>query len=164
MEARVRRRNRAAVAARLIARAPEKVAAVEWEMLDRAPEWLALPDAALGSFCARVGAVQLAPTMRLWIDGARIAAARAAIGDAYLQAVLADAPNTPHAVQPPIPAADVRRALTAAGAGVLIAAFPPGPMREAVGATFAPIEAAPMVPDLAQAIVARAQTLSERHQ
>lgn len=161
---RERRERRHALATRFLARAADHVAPLDWDALDAAPAWLSLPDAALGTFCCKVGAVHAAPALRLWIDGARIAAARTALGEEFLQAVLANAPTALHAV-PALPqftsAATIRKDLTTAGAGVLLASLPPGPLRAAAVATFAPIEPAPIVAELALATVQRARTLAE---
>src|SRR5207244_226909 len=73
-----RRARRAMIAHRLMAKAADAAAVLDWETLDRAPGWLGLPEGALALCARRIGAVLCAPALRLWIDGPRIAAARAA--------------------------------------------------------------------------------------
>ena len=160
-----RRRRRAGVAQCLMAAAPEAVAALDWEMLDRAPAWLALPPDALERFQCQVGAVLGASALRLWIDGPRLAAARAALGEPFLQALLAQPALTSMpldlSARPCIEtAAQVGERLRIAGASVLLAALAHGPLRRAVGAALAPAEASPLAPEIARSLIVRAQTLA----
>lgn len=160
------RRHRAAVARRLIGRAPDAVAGLDWDACDRAPAWLALDDDDLASFQCRVGAVLCARALRLWIDGPRLAAARAILGDGFLAQLLAQpdsasiplglvgAPRIDHAAQ-------VGPALQAAGASVLLASLAHGPLRQAVGVMLAPAAPSTMTHELADTLVARAQALGQ---
>jgi len=165
--ARERRRRRAAIARRLLDRAPEAAATLDWDTLDRAPAWLAWSDGALAQFQRQIGAVLCAPALRLWIDGARLAAARAALGEPFLQALLAQ-PDLPAmrgdaCGQARIDSAErVASSLQAAGAAVLLATLPEGPMRRAAGAAIEPALQLAMAPELARELVARAATLAER--
>ena len=147
-----RRRFRAAVAEMLMARAPAAVAALDWDALDAAPAWLALPAGLLDALQSQVGAVLYGPAMRMWIDSGRLAAARAAVGDAFLRALLGrpDVPAAPRApLAPAIPAAQVGAYLRHAGAAVLQATLPAalrGVAASALG------QSAPMVIDAANAL------------
>jgi hypothetical protein len=165
--ARDQRRRRAAVARRLLTRehgAGSDLAAVDWDSLLAAPDWLALPEPQLVGLQCRVGALLCAPTIRLWIDGQRLAAARAVLGAPFLQALLAlpAAQVLPRnvAASPRIDSAEqVGTQLRAAGAGVLLAALPSGPLRHSVEAAWAPCTASAMAGVLAQSLLARAQAL-----
>jgi hypothetical protein len=162
--AHAQRCRRTVIAERLIARAPGAVKEVDWDALEAAPAWLALPDAQLLALQRQVGAVVYAPQMRLWIDGARLAAVRAAVGDSFLQALLAqrDAP-LPHELLP-LPrielAAQLTARLQAAGAAVLLASIAPGPLRRAAGAVLGLASAPALACELAQSLVARAQSIA----
>jgi hypothetical protein len=164
-QARDRRQRRAATAQRLLSGAPDAVAALDWDSLDSGPAWLALPEAALATFQRRVGAVLCAPTLRLWIDGPRLGAARVALGESFLQALLArrDWPALPRDVvaQPRIDVAEqVGVLLQVAGAAVLLASLSQGPLRRVVSAAMTPrVASAAMAPDVAQTVVALTQTL-----
>lgn len=158
------RRHRAAVARRLIERAPDAVAALDWDACDRAPAWLALDDAGLTTFQCRVGAVLCARALRLWIDGPRLAAARAILGDDFLAQVLAqpDSASIPLGLvgAPRIDSAtQVGPALQSAGASVLLASLAHGPLRQAVGVMLAPAAPSTMTHELADTLVARAHAL-----
>lgn len=162
-----RRAHRARVARRLVRCAPAAVAALDWDALERAPDWLALSDVELATLQARIGAVLCAGVLRLWIDGARLAAAREVLGEAYLAALLAEpeaaAIATGLVALPRIDsAAAVGPALQAAGSSVLLAALPHGPLRQAVGAVFTAAVASPMTHELAASLVARAYALAHR--
>jgi hypothetical protein len=159
------RRRRAAIAERLLARSPTEAAALDWDALDQAPDWLALPEQEFAALQCRVGAILHAPNMRLWIDGARIAAARAAVGEQFLRQLLADStgPSLPRALSMRRridAAAHVGLALAGAGAAVLLAALPPGPLRDAATAILAPSEPAEIHPQLAQATLSRVRALA----
>lgn len=165
LEARERRRRRAAAAARLVAGAPEALAELDWDALDQAPAWLSLPDPALATVQRQIGALLHAPQIRLWIDGPRLGAARGAVGEAFLQALLAqpEAPPLPGDVAARVRFTDadqVRTQLQIAGASVLLASLPQGPLRRAVAAAMAPTAASPMADELARSMVARVQALS----
>jgi len=82
------RERRAAIAQRLVDLAPAAVDAIDWDALDHAPDWLALPDAAFLILQARLGALLHLPAMRLWIDGPRLAATRVLLGEAVLDDLL----------------------------------------------------------------------------
>jgi hypothetical protein len=157
-----RRRHRAAVARRVAGH--EAAAALEWDALDRAPGWLALPDPEFATFQRRVGAVLQGRALRLWIDGPRIAAARAALGAPFLAKLLAqpDSVSIPVGLVsvPPIDRAEqVAPMLHAAGAAVLLASLPHGPLRRAAAEALAPATASPMAHELAAALVERARML-----
>ncbi len=102
------------------------------------------------------------PAMRLWIDSARRGAARAALGEGFLRALLArpDLPAAPKAPRAPcIGAAQVAASLQATGAAVLLATLPPA--LRGVAAT-ALADPAPMVIDArtAEALIERALELA----
>jgi hypothetical protein len=120
-----RRARRAALAMLAIEHAPALAPTLDWDTLDAAPAWLAQPTASFDELARRAGAVLCAPAMRLWIDSARLAAARAAVGDVFLRALLArpDVPALPRGPRIDT-AADVAAALPSAGAAVLLAALP----------------------------------------
>jgi hypothetical protein len=163
--ARQRRRQRAAVGERLMAHAPAAAAELDWDALDAAPDWLAWPEAQALALQYRVGALLCAPTIRLWIDAPRLAATARAVGAEYLQALLSlpdqqvlprDLADCPRIDRPE----QVAPLLRAAGAAVMLAALPAGPLRRAVASTLAPITASPMAGALAESLVARAQRLA----
>ena len=161
----LQRRRRAALARRLVASAPDVVAALDWDALDRAPDWLALPDDDLLALQRQVGALLCVAEMRLWIDGARLAAARATLGEPYLRALLAQpaTPATPldSAVGPRIELpGQVGALLQLAGASVLLASLTHGPLRRAASAALAPAVASTLARELARSLVARAQSLA----
>lgn len=165
IEVRERRRRRAAIAARLLASGADTVAAVDWEMLDTAPAWLALPDAKLATLQRQIGALVYAAEIRLWIDGARLGAARAVLGDAFLQALLAqrDLAAFPQGtgIRPRIETAEqIPTHLQIAGASVLLASLPAGALARAVGAAMAPTAAMAVGTEMAQSLVNRAQALA----
>jgi len=158
------RRRRAAVARRLIAAAPDAAAALDWAALDAAPGWLALADTELMGLARQVGALLCAASIRLWIDAARIGAARTALGPTFLQALqaLPEAHVLPRNVAP-CPRIDtgeqVAPMLRTSGLGVLLASLPSGPLRRAATAVLG-TTASTMAPALAQSLVTRAQTLT----
>jgi len=165
IEVRERRRRRAAVASRLLGSGADAISAIDWEMLDGAPAWLGLPDARLATLQRQIGALLYAAEIRLWIDGARLSAARAALGEAFMQALLAQ--RDPHAfpaetgTRPRIEKVEhVATHLQVAGASVLLASMPQGPLRRAVSAAMAPTVALPLACEVAQSLVARAQSLA----
>jgi hypothetical protein len=158
-----RRRLRATVARKLLAAAPDAAAALDWDALDAAPSWLALPDTELMVLARQVGAVLCASTMRLWIDGARLGAARAAVGAPFLHALLAlpEAELLPRNVAPcpHIDAAEqVAPQLRGSGLAVLLASLATGSLRRTASAAFG-TAASSMAPVLAQSLVTRAQKL-----
>ncbi|NRF67257.1 hypothetical protein HLB44_09705 [Aquincola sp. S2] len=159
------RHRRATLAQRLMDLAPAAVEAVDWDALDRAPDWLALPDAAFLILQARLGALLHLPAMRLWIDGPRLVAARALLGEA----VFGDLLLQPESAMPfgltPLAriesAAQVGPRLRAAGVAVLLAALPQGALRDAVCRALAPVEPARMTPELAETLIVRARALGQ---
>jgi hypothetical protein len=164
IDVRERRRRRAAVAARLVASGAD-AAAVDWDTLDAAPAWLALSDSRLATLQRQIGALVHAAEIRLWIDNARIAAARHTLGEAFLRALLAqrDLAAFPHDAGPRRRidhADDVAPCLQMAGAAVLLAALPHGALRKAVIAAMAPTAPAPIAGELALSLIARAQSLA----
>jgi hypothetical protein len=161
-----RRRHRAAIARRLLAAAPDAAATLDWDTLDTAPAWLALGDAELMVLSRQVGAILCAASIRLWIDGARIGAARAALGAGFLQALqtLPETQLLPRNVAP-CPRIDsaeqVAPMLRTSGIGVLLASLPSGPLRRAATALLGST-ASTMAPALAQSLVSRAQSMTTR--
>lgn len=160
-----RRMQRAAIAQRLSAAAPDIVATLDWDTLEQAPAWLAWPDPALASMQCRIGALQCASQIRLWIDMPRVAAARAAIGGRFMQAllVLPGLPPPPRDVawSPRIDSAEqVAPLLHATGASVLLASLPLGVLRRAVSAVWSSTTACAMASELALSLIARTQALA----
>lgn len=156
----VRRRQRAAVAEQLIARVPHAVEAIDWNALDGAPEWMAWDAERLEALQHRVGALVLAPELRLWIDAPRLAAATRALGAPMLHALLAlpdgemlprDVTPAPHIVR----ADQVAQSLRACGASVLLAALPSAELRQATSLLLTPTRPSPMAGALARSLVAR---------
>jgi hypothetical protein len=167
IDIRERRRRRAAIAARLVAGGADSLAAVDWETIENAPAWLALPDNRLATLQRQIGALLYAREIRLWIDGARIGTARNALGEPFLQALLAQRdlvafPQDTGARRRIDNAEQVAPHLQMAGAAVLLASLPQGPLRRVVAAAMAPTAAAPIGSELAQSLIARAQALAEQ--
>lgn len=161
----VRRRQRAAVAEQLIARAPHAVDAIDWDTLDGAPEWMAWGAEPLAALQHQVGALVLAPEMRLWIDAPRLAAATRVLGAPLLQALLAlpDGEMLPRDVTPAprIERADhVAPSLRACGASVLLASLSGGELRQAAALLLTPTRPSPMAGALARSLVVRAMQLA----
>jgi hypothetical protein len=136
-----RHRHRGAIARRLLDAAPDAAAALDWDALDRAPAWLAVPDTELALEQRRIGATLNAAAIRLWIDRRKLAAARTAVGDAFLRALLAD-PAPPdfarHSlIDSSVIAAegcsDIAEWLRQAGAAVQAVALSDGPLGKAAG-------------------------------
>jgi hypothetical protein len=152
--------QRAAVARLLLARAGDAALALDWESLDRAPAWLALSADELAALQRRLGAVHCAGTLRRWIDSARLGAARQALGEAFLQALLASDAQGDPADAPAIPHADqVEPLLRHVGAAVLVSALPPGRLRRVVEAALKPGVALTLAQEAADATLSRAQAL-----
>jgi len=129
-------RRRGAIAARLLGAAPDAAAALDWDALDRGPAWLAVPDTELALQQRRIGAVLHTTAIRLWIDRRKLAAARAAVSDAFLRALLADsaAPDVaPRSVSAGDTCSDVAEWLRQAGAAVQAAAISDSPLGQAAG-------------------------------
>src|SRR5262245_45979411 len=165
LDVRERRRRRAGVAARLLASGADAISAIDWDMLDKAPAWLALPEADLATLQRQVGALVYASQMRLWIDGARLGAARVAIGEAFMQALLGQRdlvafPPDSIALPRIEHASKVPTNLQIVGAAVLLASMPQGSMRRVVTAAMAPTAPAAMAAEMAQSLVSRAQALA----
>lgn len=159
------RRRRTTLAARLIHQAPALAAALDWDTLDSAPAWLSLPDDQLAALQCRIGALLHMRAMQLWIDGARLGAARTALGEPFLSGLLAQ----PEAAAVPtgclnLPCIDtamqVAPLLRATGASVLLASLRPGPLHSAAAALLAPATTAEMHAELAQTLIARAAPLA----
>ncbi|HSW05252.1 hypothetical protein [Aquabacterium sp.] len=159
------RRHRAAVAQRLVDLAPAAVDVLDWDALDQAPAWLSLPEAAQLILQARIGALLYAPELRLWIDGPRLAAARALLGDAVLDDLL----TQPEAAMPRglvrspriDHAGEVAAQLRSAGLAVLLAAMPPGLLRAIVIAATGATAASAMSAALAASLIARGRALGQ---
>jgi len=162
-----RRRQRARLAEQLIARAPHAIHALDWDALDAAPEWMAWSAAPLEALQLQVGALVLAPDIRLWIDAPRLSAAERALGSPLLHALLAlpDGEMLPRDVTPAPRierAEQVAPSLRACGAGVLLAAVPAGALRQAATLLLTPTRPSPMAGALARSLVARAAQLAAR--
>lgn len=152
--------QRAAVARLLLARAGDAATALDWETLDRAPAWLALPADDLAALQRRLGAVHCAGTLRRWIDSARLGAARQALGETFLQALLASDAGADPADAPAIPhPAQVEPLLRHVGAAVLVSSLPPGRLRRVVEAALKPGVALTLAQEAAEATLTRAQAL-----
>lgn len=159
---REQRRRRAAVAARLVERAPDLAAALDWDTLDRAPGWLALDPGALALLQRRAGALLCADELRLAIDRTRIAAARAAVGDAFWPLLLAQR-ELPAAAGPCTPPrlgnAPLADALQDIGARLLVASLAQ-PLRDGAARLLgAADEALPIDTETARRLVLAAQML-----
>lgn len=155
------RAHRAAVAARLVAQAPQAAAALDWDALGRAPGWLALPEDELMRLRCRLGALLHVGLLRLWIDRPRLQAARQAVGEPWFAALVGarpmPAPPCDGVDRRPIERAeDVAARLAAAGAALLLAACEPGPLQRAVAAAFGDVAPAGSGLEAARALVARA--------
>jgi hypothetical protein len=162
-----RRRQRAAVAEQLIARAPHAVDSIDWDTLDGAPEWMAWEASRLEALQQQVGALVLAPELRLWIDAPRLGAALRALGAPVLRALLAlpDGEMLPRDVTPAprIERADqVAPSLRTCGASVLLASLPSGELRQAAALLLAPTRPSPMAGALARSLVVRAMQIAGR--
>lgn len=156
------RARRAAKARRLMSRADAEAERIAWHELEAAPDWLALDDEDLLLHARRVGAVLCAPALRLWIDAARIAAARLAVGDLYWHVLLAQPdPATPGAgVVPALDAADtVAPMLAKCGLSALLATLPEGAVRHAAMAALARGPLPVVSADLARATCVRAEAV-----
>jgi hypothetical protein len=155
------RERRAAIAQRLLDLAPGAIDAIDWDALDRAPDWLALPDASFLILQARLGALLHLPAMRLWIDGPRLAATRVLLGEAVLDDLMSHPESAmPFGLTPCArieSATQVGPALRACGASVLLAALPRGPLRDALCRGLAPVEPSRMSPELAETLIVRAR-------
>jgi len=160
------RRRRTTVAARLIHHAPQVAASVDWDMLDRAPAWLSLPDDQLAALQRRIGALLHLRAMRLWIDGPRLGIARAVLGASFLHNLLAQ----PEVAAVPAgsvtlshidTASQVGPLLQATGASVLLASLRSGPLHDAAAALLAPAVAAEMHAELAETLIARAEAAAQ---
>ena len=157
------RERRAAIAQRLIDLAPRDVEAIDWDALDAAPDWLALPDASFLILQARLGALLHLPAMRLWIDGPRLAATRVLLGEAVLDDLMSHPESAmPFGLTPCArieSATQVGPALRATGVSVLLAALPRGPLRDALCRGLAPVEPSRMTPELAETLIVRARLM-----
>jgi hypothetical protein len=131
-----RHRRRGAIATRLLEAAPDAAAALDWDVLDCGPEWLAVPDTELALEQRRIGATLNTAAIRLWIDRRKLAAARTAVGDAFLRTLLAD-PAAPEVARHTLIAADrcsdIAEWLRQAGAAVQAAALSDSPLGQAAG-------------------------------
>lgn len=164
----LRRQHRAAVAQRLLDEAPPSARALDWVVLDEAPPWLALSRGARGLFTRRVGSVLAAPALRLWIAAPQVAAAQAAVGVDWWQALMQrdDWPPLPPQLAPwpdgaATDAAGVAGVLHEAGAAVLLATLPHGALRHAASQLLAP--AAPLLMPRGAAEALLATTLQLQH-
>lgn len=153
------------MAQQLLDGAPHALDAIDWEALDGAPEWLAWDAARLQALQLQVGALVLAPQLRLWIDTARLAAAARALGAPLLHALLA-LPDGEMLPRDAMPAPRIERAeqvapsLRGCGAGVLLAALPASALRRAAALLMTPTQPSTMAGALARSLVARAMQLA----
>lgn len=165
LPARERRHLRARVAWRLLARrapapapsgsgewpATATLTIDEWQVLDGAPCWLGLESADLQRWLCRIGAVFCAPALSLWIDARRTRAARAAVGAAFMDRLMAAQDLPSPAGIAPLPnggeamlrgqdaAAAIEELLRATGAAVIVNAMGRGALRQAVSGALTPI-------------------------
>lgn len=157
-----RRRRRAAIAEQLLVSAPALAAEIDWDALDRAPAWLALDAAASDRLQCRAGALLCQAELRLWIARPLVAAVRAAVGDTWWKALLAQpVPALPPGLQLPRlgEGAPVAPRLQALGAAVLLAALEPEVLRRAAAPLLAPPAPLALDADAAGALVAQLETL-----
>jgi hypothetical protein len=150
----VRRRRRAAIAEHLLAAAPDLAADIEWDVLDRAPAWLALDATASDRLQCRAGALLCSAELRLWIDRPRVAAARAAVGERFWRALLAapaPLPASPQRVGDDTP---VPQRLQALGAAVLLATLDAPVLRRAAAPLLAPPALLDLHPEAARQVLA----------
>jgi hypothetical protein len=149
-----RRRRRAAIAEHLLAAAPDAAPDIEWDLLDRAPAWLALDASASDRLQCRAGAVLCGAELRLWIDRPRVAAARAAVGERFWKALLARPvalPASPARVGADAP---VAQRLQSLGAAVLLATLEAPVLRRAAAPLLAPPVLLDMHPEAARQVLA----------
>jgi hypothetical protein len=158
-DVRQRRHRRAAVAQLLLVGAPAAAGTLDWDALDTAPAWLARTASSLATLQCQVGAVLLAPAMRLWIDSGRLAAARAVLGEGFLRAALDQVDLAAVAAPRIASASQVGAALQSAGAAVLLATLPAVLRGPAAGA-MTPPAGVTIAESTAQAVVARALSLA----
>jgi len=159
------RHRRAAIAERLLTKAPHLAPAIDWDTLDQAPSWLSLPAPALAALERRLGVLLCAPALRMWIDRPRLAAVQTAVGAPFLQAVLTQ-PDGP-ALRPAVAmqlqlaaAGQVGALLQASGVAVLLASLPSGALKRAAATALAPAAALDVAPQAALELLAREQGLS----
>jgi hypothetical protein len=163
-----RRTHGAAVARRLLAGpASAAAAALDWDSLVHAPAWLGWTEAEMAWFARRAGALLAWPAPGLWIDAARLAAARAAVGADWWRLLLRHDARPLVAAPQPLPAeagpqaeapggapldpglglwtqsarlapAEVGPAFQAAGAALLLASLPHGALRHGAGLMLQP--------------------------
>jgi len=165
---RERRQQRAQLARRVLAHAAHVATALDWDTLDDGPAWLSLPEPALGELQCRLGALLCAPALRLWIDRPRVDAARAAVGTAVWQAVLARSGATDEACSPcnalalalaRASAAHVEALLRGAGAAVLLGSMESNVLAPVAQALVAPVTGFAVEPQLACALMDRLAAL-----
>ena len=167
LETRERRRRRATIAARVLASGADAISAIDWEMLDKAPAWLALPDAKLATLQRQIGALLYASrsgcgsTVPAWPRRAARSATpscRRCSRNATCRHSRSDA-----SARPRIDSAEkVATHLQVVGAAILLASMPQGALRRVVTVAMAPTAPAPIATELAHALVARAQTLASQ--
>ncbi|WP_157265955.1 hypothetical protein [Azohydromonas aeria] len=156
------RRRRAAIAEQLLAASPALAGDIEWDALDAAPPWLALDAAASDRLQCRAGALLCGAELRLWIDRPRVAAARAAVGETWWKALLAQpVPALPPGVAPQRvgDGAPVVERLQALGAAVLLSALEPLPLRRAAAPLLAVPAPLDFTAEAARQLIAAAESL-----
>jgi len=129
---RERRARRAAVALNLVSNsAGQELQPPSWQQLSDLPDWCLWSDAPRAQLVRVAGALFAAPGMRLWIDAARLQAARALIGERLFDAVMSS-PALP-AQAPSVPSSgDLARLLDTAGRAVLLGSLGAAWMRSFV--------------------------------
>lgn len=165
------RRQRAAVARRLLADVPNEARTLTWSHLDAAPAWLALEQAELLALARRCGSVLAAPVLRLWIAGPLRELGRAALGAAWWRALRSapDWPRLPEGTPGMLadwPQASTPDALaqqfTEAGAAVLLAGLPHGALRHAASRRLGVVGAWVMPQATALAVLRETLTLQRQ--
>jgi hypothetical protein len=144
---RQQRAHRAEVARALAATAwSHEPHAVPWRQLGELPGWCLWRNERRAQLVRLAGALFAAPGMRLWIDAARLRAARALVGERLFDRVMqsrglpGEAPAVPER-------GDLARLLDSAGRAVLLGSLPAAWMRSFAAPRLPPADAqAPLCP------------------
>ncbi len=146
-QVRERRARRAAVALNLVSSgAGHELQSPSWQQLSDLPDWCLWPEGPRAQLVRVAGALFAAPGMRLWIDAARLQAARALIGDRLFDAVMSS-PVLPSQA-PSVPSSgDLARLLDTAGRAVLLGSLGAAWMRSFIAPRLPAADAqAPLCP------------------
>ncbi|MEW6704696.1 MAG: hypothetical protein AB1430_07590 [Pseudomonadota bacterium] len=138
---------------------------VPWAQLGELPEWCLWPDEQRARLVRVAGALFAAPGMRLWIDAARLRAARSLVGERLFDRVM-QSPALP-AQAPGVPdRGDLARLLDTAGRSVLLGSLTPAWMRSFAAPRLPPADAqSALCPAaVAQPLAARALQLLQDDQ